>query len=225
MGHVRRGWLNSHFHFSFAEYHNPDNMQFGVLRVLNDDIVRPGTGFDPHGHNDMEIVSYVVDGELTHTDSMGSERTLTRGQAQYMSAGTGVIHGEHNRADTTLRFLQTWILPSKDNRTPYYGDYPFEWEHRLDRWLLMASGKEGAAPIQIHADVNIYSTYISPGNTLKLPLAAGRQAYLVLIEGTAKAGDQPLAARDAMEYIEEDIEIQASAEEAAHIYLIEMKKA
>lgn len=96
MGRGKHDWLDSHFHFSFADYYNPQNMQFGVLRVINDDLVKPNTGFDTHPHKNMEIISYVVDGELSHSDSMNNQHTLTRGQVQYMSAGTGVLHSEHN---------------------------------------------------------------------------------------------------------------------------------
>ena len=123
MGRGIHGWLDSHFHFSFAEYYNPQNIQFGVLRVVNDDMVQPGTGFDTHPHQNMEILSYVVQGELTHADNMGNEQTLTRGQVQYMSAGTGVLHSEYNMGKDLLRFLQIWILPDASGYQPNYGDY------------------------------------------------------------------------------------------------------
>jgi len=126
MGSSDLGWLKSKFHFSFAEYYNPSNVNFGVLRVINDDLVKPGTGFDTHPHRDMEIISYIVDGELTHGDSMGNKRTLSRGHVQYMSAGTGVFHSEHNFGEETLRFLQIWIYPDKNGYEPNYGDYKFE---------------------------------------------------------------------------------------------------
>jgi len=222
MGRGIHGWLDSHFHFSFADYFNPGNMGFGVLRVLNDDIVLPGAGFDPHPHRDMEIVSYVVSGELTHTDSMGNKRTLARGQAQYMSAGTGVVHGEHNLSGKPLRFLQIWIVPDRENHRPSYGDFGFEWEDRLDRWMPIASGKDSAAPIRIHADANLFAAEITDGQSLAFPVDAGRQAYLVLVEGAAKIGDRSLAARDAMEIVEEGIEIQATNH--AHVLVVEMKK-
>lgn len=106
MGSSNLGWLRSKFHFSFAEYYNPNNINFGVLRVINDDLVLSNTGFDTHPHRDMEIISYVVNGELTHGDSMGNKNTITRGHVQYMSAGTGVYHSEHNLGEDTLRFLQ-----------------------------------------------------------------------------------------------------------------------
>ena len=147
------GWLRSRFHFSFAEYRDPDNVSFGVLRVLNDDLVAPGRGFGTHPHNDFEILSYVVDGALTHADSMGNEHTLTRGEVQYMSAGKGVLHSEYNRGDTTLRFLQIWIFPDEKGHEPAYGDHRFPWEARRNQWLVIAAGPDGDAPVTVHQDV------------------------------------------------------------------------
>jgi redox-sensitive bicupin YhaK (pirin superfamily) len=221
MGRGEHGWLDSHFHFSFAEYYNPGNMQFGVLRVLNDDTMQAGEGFDTHPHKNMEIISYVVDGELTHADSMKNRHTLTRGQAQYMSAGTGVTHSEYNLGDKPLRCLQIWILPDKNAYTPSYGDHRFAWEDRVDRWLPIAAGNpESPAPIKIHADVNLYAAQIT--EELTFEARPGRQAYLVLIEGAAHIGGYALAKRDAMEITEQGITI--SAEDTAHVIVLEMAK-
>jgi redox-sensitive bicupin YhaK (pirin superfamily) len=226
MGRGIHEWLDSHFHFSFAEYYNPENIQFGALRVINDDLVQPDKGFDVHPHKDMEIISYVVDGELTHGDSMGNRQTLTRGQVQYMSAGTGVWHSEHNFGEGVLRFLQIWILADGNGYEPNYGDFRFAFEDRADRWLPIATWTENAeskAPIKIHADVNVYASTISPGGSLKFPVAKDRQAYMVLIEGAATVEDIALAKRDGLEIVEENIEIQAT--EQSHILIIEMAKA
>lgn len=133
------GWLMSRFHFSFAEYYSPDNINFEVLRVINDDLVKSNQGFETHPHRDMEIISYVVDGELTHGDSMGNKNTLGRGEVQYMSAGTGVYHSEHNMGEDTLRFLQIWIYPDKNGYKPNYGDYKFNWDERKNNWHHMVS--------------------------------------------------------------------------------------
>jgi redox-sensitive bicupin YhaK (pirin superfamily) len=223
MGRGKHGWLDSHFHFSFAEYYNPDNMQFGVLRVLNDDTVQAGEGFDTHPHKNMEIISYVVEGELTHADSMKNRRTLTQGQVQYMSAGTGVTHSEYNFGDTPLRFLQIWILPDKDAYTPAYGDCRFTWEDRLDNWLPIASGNpESPAPIKIHADINLYAAQITKGKEIAFEVRPGRQAYLVLIEGAAQIGEYALVERDAMEIIGQDITI--SAADTSHVIVLEMAR-
>jgi quercetin 2,3-dioxygenase len=222
MGSSNLGWLKSKFHFSFAEYFNPDNIQFGVLRVINDDLIAPNTGFDTHPHRDMEIISYVVNGELTHGDNMGNKNTITRGQVQYMSAGTGVLHSEHNLGEETARFLQIWIFPNKNRLKPNYGDYRFNWEERKNNWLHMVSGSNGDAPIKIHQDANLYSLELEKGKEISFPVKEGRQAYLVQIEGTSVINNIELSDRDGMEIIEENISIQAV--ETSHILIIEMKK-
>lgn len=222
MGKSDLGWLQSSFHFSFAEYWNPYNMGFGKLRVLNDDLVKPGTGFDTHPHQNMEIVSYVVSGEITHGDSMGNKRSLTRGNVQYMSAGTGVLHSEHNYGDEMLRLLQIWIYPDKAGYTPDYGDYEFDWNLRENKWLNIVSGKEGSAPIKINQDVNISVLALDKDMDIDFKVEKGRQAYLVQIEGTASINNVNLNERDALEIVEEDIKIVA--EEKSHFIILEMKK-
>ena len=225
MGRGRHGWLDSHFHFSFAEYYNPSNMQFGVLRVINDDMVQPSAGFDTHPHKDMEIISYVIQGELTHADSMGNKHTLTRGQVQYMSAGTGVTHSEHNLGRDLLRFLQIWILPDKKGVTPNYGDYRFDFADREDRWLPIAaslSNSHSRAPIKIHADINVYAAVASSGDPLEFPVLPGRQAYLVMIENQATINGTLMHTRDALEIVEESIQVEP--EGSAHMLIIEMAK-
>jgi redox-sensitive bicupin YhaK (pirin superfamily) len=229
MGRGIHSWLDSHFHFSFADYYNPENINFGALRVINDDLVKPGTGFDVHPHKNMEIISYVIDGELTHGDSMGNKQTLTRGQVQYMSAGTGVVHSEHNFGEDMLRFLQIWIFPDEDGYTPNYGDFRFDFADRVGRWLPIATwteNKYNPAPIKIHQDVNVFATLIPAGETAYYELEQDRQAYMVLIEGEAsvlelETGDQvQLHARDAAEILGESIEIAAGSD--AHILVIDM---
>ncbi|MCL1916364.1 MAG: pirin family protein [Desulfovibrionaceae bacterium] len=225
MGRGMHGWLDSHFHFSFADYHNPSNMQFGVLRVLNDDMVNPGTGFDTHSHANMEIISYVIDGELAHADSMGNRHTLTRGQVQYMSAGTGVSHSEHNLGGGMLRFLQIWILPDTKGVTPNYGDFRFAFADRENRWLSIATSignSQSSAPIKIHADINVYAAVAESGHTLEFPVLSGRQAYLVMIEDKAIINGIATYTRDALEIVEENILVEP--EGSAHMLVIEMAK-
>lgn len=222
MGTSDLGWLKSLFHFSFAEYYNPANMNFGVLRVINDDLVKPGTGFDTHPHRDMEIISYVVEGELTHGDSMGNKQTLTRGQVQYMSAGSGILHSEHNRGHETSRFLQIWIKPDQRNLTPQYGDYRFSWEDRVGKWLNIVSGQTGTAPVKINQDANLFVTALQAGEKVSFSQEKDRQTYFVLIEGEAKFGEHSLSARDALEAIGETVEIEALTD--AHVIAIEMKR-
>ncbi|WP_315114115.1 pirin family protein [Clostridium intestinale] len=222
MGRSNLGWLQSIFHFSFAEYYNPKNMNFGSLRVLNDDLVKTNTGFPTHPHKDMEIVSYVVKGALTHGDSMGNENTLTRGQVQYMSAGTGVYHSEYNLGDDTLRFLQVWILPDNTGYKPNYGDYRFTWEERKNKWLHMVSSKSGNAPIKINQDFNIYSIELDKNEEIDFPVNKGRQAYILQVEGSSSINELLLNERDAAEVVEENIYIKAK--NTSHILVLEMKK-
>ncbi|MDR1572857.1 MAG: pirin family protein [Clostridiales Family XIII bacterium] len=226
MGRSLHEWLDSRHHFSFAEYYNPDNMQFGDLRVLNDDWVKPGKGFDAHPHKNMEILSYVVRGELTHGDSMGNRSNLTRGQVQYMSAGTGVIHSEYNsHEDEPLRFLQIWIFPDRNGYEPNYGEYRFGLEERMNRWLPIAAGVnnvDNGAPIRIHADIYAFAAIVSQGKELEFIVSPNRQAYMVLIEGAADADSIRMSACDALEITEQTVCIRAA--EDAHILLIEMAK-
>lgn len=223
MGKSDLGWLHSLFHFSFAEYYNPDNLHFGALRVVNDDLVEPGSGFDTHPHKDMEIISYVVDGTLTHRDSMGNQRELTRGQVQYMSAGTGVFHSEFNLTDRPARFLQIWIFPDKDGHQPNYGDFRFAWEERENKWLHIVSGKEGAAPIKIHQDADVHVLSLEAGREAQYPLQSGRRAYLIQIEGTGLVNGKALAPRDAAEITDEGL-ITLQATELSHYILLDLQE-
>ena len=224
MGKSEQGWLHSTFHFSFAEYYNPDNLQFGALRVVNDDVFDPNSGFDTHPHRDMEIVSYVVEGVLTHQDSMGNQRELVRGQVQYMSAGTGVTHSEYNLTAAPLRFLQIWILPDRIGHAPNYGDFQFPWEERVGKWLRIASGNDCSAPVRLHQDMDISVLSLSAGQELSYRLAQGRQAYLIQIEGSGTLNGFPLSARDAAEITGESA-IVLQAENDAHYILFDMKAA
>jgi len=228
MGHSDHGWLKSCFHFSFADYYNPANMNFGTLRVINDDIIAPNTGFDMHPHQNMEIISYVINGELTHQDSMGNKNTISRGMVQYMSAGTGVMHSEYNLSANPGRFLQIWILPKKNGLHPAYGDYTFEWDLRCNNWLHMVSPYEGNAPVQIHQDANIYSLSLDSSRDIYFKMDKNRQGYFVQIEGSSTVTGTDgldsflLKERDALEVIEESITIHSQTD--SHILFIEMAK-
>ena len=225
MGKSDLEWLNSSFHFSFSEYYNPSNINFGNLRVLNDDLIQPKTGFPMHPHNDMEIITYVINGKLTHKDSMGNIGEVSRGEVQYMSAGTGVHHSEYNLDDELLRLLQIWILPAKKEYKPNYGQFNFNWSDRENKWLHLASSfeKSPQVPIKIHQDINMYALYLDKGNEESLNIDTGRQAYLVQIEGNSTINEIPLNEKDALEIIEENIRIKAK--ENSHFLVIEMKKA
>ncbi len=222
MGRSDLGWLQSVFHFSFANYYNPKNMNFGPLRVINDDLIEAGKGFALHSHKDMEIISYVVDGELNHGDSMGNENTIKRGHVQYMSAGTGVSHTEYNYGEDTSRFLQIWIIPEEEGLSPNYGDHRFDWNDRKNKWLQIVSSTKGNAEIKINQDANIYVIELDEEKEIDFKVGKGRQAYLVQIEGSSDINGLILNDRDALEIVEEDITIKSK--DLSHILVIEMKK-
>lgn len=223
MGKADHGWLKSLFHFSFADYYRPDNIQFGVLRVLNDDIIEAGTGFELHPHRDMEIISYVIDGSLTHGDSMGNQSTLSAGDFQYMSAGTGVMHSEHNRGLGPGRFLQIWILPDQRGHVPQYGDLKNVSALAEQKWHHAVSSFEGDGDIKIHQDVNILVGRFKGTQKLRIEVKQGRQAYLVQIKGSSSIDDIQLMARDALEISNETLDLSLISD--SHFMLIEMKKA
>eukprot|EP00190_Bangiopsis_sp_CCMP1999_P001237 CAMPEP_0198727748 /NCGR_PEP_ID=MMETSP1475-20131203/4992_1 /TAXON_ID= ORGANISM="Unidentified sp., Strain CCMP1999" /NCGR_SAMPLE_ID=MMETSP1475 /ASSEMBLY_ACC=CAM_ASM_001111 /LENGTH=269 /DNA_ID=CAMNT_0044489871 /DNA_START=81 /DNA_END=890 /DNA_ORIENTATION=- len=180
-------WLKSRFHFNFAE-HVSGKSNFGCLRVMNDDLVQPSRGFGTHPHSNMEIVTYVVKGELSHRDSMGTVESLGRGSIQYMSAGTGVMHSEFNDSPTDpLRFIQMWIVPSKRGLKPNYGSSRSSDPcSRRDKWdhLVAPVGGQTKAKAQVNQDVNMYVTELSQDAKIALPLKPSRQAYILSVEGT-----------------------------------------
>ena len=224
MGTSNLGWLESRFHFSFAEYRNQNNMNFGVLRVLNDDIVHTKSGFDTHPHSNMEIISYVVNGEITHKDSMGNSETLKRGEVQYLSAGDGIYHSEHNVHKTEdLRLLQIWIVPPKAGLPRLYGSKRFEEIDRKNRLLNIVSSQNGTADIKIYQDINIYVSEVETNKTLDFKIEKNRQVYFVQIEGSSSVNEITLNDGDAMEILDVE-EIKIKALENSHFLFIEMAK-
>lgn len=224
MGTSNLGWLESRFHFSFADYRNPNNMSFGVLRVLNDDIIHANSGFDTHPHSNMEIISYVVNGEITHKDSMGNSETLKRGDVQYLSAGDGIYHSEHNKHKTDdLRLLQIWILPPKSGLPRLYGSKRFENIDRKNKLLNIVSGQKGTSDIKIYQDVNIYVSELDVGKTMNFDIKEDKQIYFVQIEGSSSVNGITLNNGDAMEIIDID-KLDIKALENSHFLFIEMKK-
>ncbi|MBU0925619.1 pirin family protein [bacterium] len=224
MGTSNLGWLESRFHFSFADYRNPNNINFGVLRVLNDDIIHANSGFDTHPHSNMEIISYIVNGEITHKDSMGNSETLKRGEVQYLSAGDGIYHSEHNLHKTLdLRLLQIWIVPPKQGLQRLYGSKRFKEIDRKNKLLNIVSGQEGNADIKIYQDINIYVSQLEANKTLDFNIKKDRQVYFVQIEGSSQIKDIILNNGDALEIVDlEKLEIKAL--ENSHFLFIEMKK-
>ncbi len=198
-GLADHGWLKSRHSFSFAEYHDPEHMGFGPLRVINEDRVAPGRGFGTHGHRDMEIISYVLEGSLAHKDSMGNGSSLRYGDVQRMSAGTGVMHSEYNpSADEAAHFLQIWIMPEAGGIKPGYEEKHFDADSKRGRLRLIASrdGREGS--VLIHQDASLYASILDGGQSLTHALAPGRLAYVHLIRGALKVNGVELAGGDAL---------------------------
>ena len=197
-GHADHGWLRSFHSFSFAGYHDPAHMGFGNLRVINVDRIAPGTGFGTHGHRDMEIVSYVLEGALAHRDSLGTGASITPGEVQRMSAGTGVLHSEFNHAaDRETHFLQIWILPSRAGIAPGYEQKRFDEASKRGRLCLVAApdGRDGA--LTLNADASIRVGLFDGDESAELALAPGRLGYVYVARGALEVGGHRLAAGDA----------------------------
>lgn len=194
-GYADHGWLRSFHTFSFANYYDPNYMGFRSLRVINEDRVEGGQGFGAHSHRDMEIISYVLEGELAHQDSLGNGEVLRPGEVQRMSAGTGVMHSEFNNTKDKLHFLQIWIEPEQRGIQPSYEQKAFPISERQENWRLVASrdGREGS--VGINQDVNLYIGLFNDGQSATTP--ATRYAWLHVVRGTAEVNGQKLEAGDA----------------------------
>ena len=191
-------WLKSRFHFSFAEYNNPKNSNFGVLRVMNDDLVQPKRGFGTHGHRDAEICTYVIEGDLTHEDSMGTAETIPNGAIQFMTAGSGVRHSEFNNSPSPLRFIQMWLTPRQRGLPPNYGSSAGDVEKRQNKWHHMVSDVQNEAvttDVNINTDANMYATELDNETEVVLEIETGRQAYMLCIDGTTliSSEDHPIS--------------------------------
>jgi redox-sensitive bicupin YhaK (pirin superfamily) len=196
-GHAEHGWLDSRHTFSFADYFDPDHMGFGPLRVINEDRVQPGQGFGTHSHRDMEIISYVLEGELAHKDSMGNGSVIRPGDVQRMSAGTGVTHSEFNHSKSELvHFLQIWIQPERAGARPSYEEKRFDDADKRGRLKLVASrdGRDGS--VVIHQDVSLYAAVLGDGDEVEHELAAGRRAWLQVTRGSVELNGTALQAGD-----------------------------
>ena len=196
-GRAAFGWLDSRHTFSFGDYYDPKHMGFGPLRVINDDRVQPGAGFGTHGHRDMEILSYVLEGALEHKDSLGTGSVIRPGDVQRMSAGTGIQHSEFNpdRAHP-VRFLQIWIEPERQGLTPSYEEKHFAEGERRNQLRLVASRSARDGSLAIHQDADVYAALLDDGKTLSHALRAGRQAWLQVARGEVELNGQKLAEGD-----------------------------
>ena len=196
-GKVNMGWLDSKHTFSFGHYFDPDHMGFGNLRVINEDRVQPGKGFGTHGHQDMEIISYVIDGALEHRDSMQNGSVIRPGDVQRMTAGTGVQHSEFNHSgDDLVHFLQIWILPERPGLEPGYEEKRFEREEKLDQLRLVGSRDGRNGSVTIHQDVDLYAGLLSEGTELTHVFATGRSGWLQVVRGDVTLDGQALTAGD-----------------------------
>jgi redox-sensitive bicupin YhaK (pirin superfamily) len=193
------GWLKTSHSFSFADYFDPQNVQWGALRVFNDDTVMPGQGFGAHPHRDMEIVTYVLRGELEHRDSMEHHGVVAAGGIQYMSAGTGVVHSEFNHsAERDVHFVQMWVLPRSAGEPPAYGQQAFDEKLRRDRWLVVASGEAGIeAPVALRQDATLRVARLEHG-ALHRTLDPARHAFLFVADGEVVANGERLGTGDAV---------------------------
>jgi len=194
-GTANLGWLDSRHTFSFGHYYDPDHMGFGALRVINEDRVRPGAGFDTHGHQDMEIISYVLEGALEHKDSIGTGSVIRPGDVQVMSAGTGIRHSEFNHSkNAPVHFLQIWVLPDRKGLPPRYDQKSFPNSEKRDRLRLVGSpdGRDGS--IVIHQDAEIYDALLSRGHAVTHALKAGRKGWIQVIAGAVEVNGKAASA-------------------------------
>lgn len=198
-GHADHGWLDSYHSFSFADYFDPEHVQFGPLRVINEDRVAPGAGFGTHGHRDMEILSYVLDGELAHKDSTGTTSTIRPGDVQRMSAGRGVMHSEFNGSrDQPVHFLQVWIVPDVQGIPPEYEEKRFDAAEKRGRLRLVASPDRADGSVLIHQDVRVYASLLDGAEQARLDVANGRRLYVHVARGQVTANEVTLGAGDAL---------------------------
>ena len=223
-GYADHGWLRSYHSFSFADYYDPAHMGFGNLRVINEDRIAPGTGFGTHGHRDMEIVSYVLEGALAHQDSMGNGATITPGEVQRMSAGTGVRHSEYNHAaERETHFLQIWILPSRSGIAPGYEQKRFDDADKRGRLRLVAApdGRDGA--VTIHADAAIHAGLFDGNEAATLALAPGRLGYVHVARGEVEVNGLRLGAGDAA-LLRDEAQVALARGRGAEVLVFDLAK-
>lgn len=197
-GHANHGWLDSYHSFSFSRYHDPEHMGYSVLRVINEDVVAAAQGFGMHSHRDMEIVTYMLQGEIRHEDSMGNGSVIRAGDVQRMTAGTGVTHSEFNASATEqAHLLQIWLLPERDNIEPGYEEKHFEPEEKQGRWRLIASRDAREGSLLIHQDVSLYAAVVDKDDSLDYDMQPDRSLYIHLARGSVNLNGQVLYAGDA----------------------------
>lgn len=224
--HKDAGWLQANWHFAFADYHDPENVQFGPLRVFNDDVVQPGTGFGLHPHKDMEIITYVISGQLEHQDHLGNRGLVHAGEVQVMSAGKGIFHGERNPSKTDpVRLLQIWIMPRKQGGQPRWEQKQFTPDERAGRLLPVVSPND--APVNgtltIDQDARVYVTSLKPGESVEHETKSGQLTYLFVISGTVEAEESAitLAGGDQLR-LADPMDLKLTATEDAELILMDL---
>lgn len=221
-GAADHGWLRARHTFSFADYYNPERVDFGTLRVINEDRIAPGKGFDTHPHRDMEIITYVIDGAIKHKDSMGNGAVITPGEVQRMTAGTGVRHSEFNHSrDNELHLLQIWIYPEKKALAPGYEQTRFTRDEKLNRLCLVGSrdGRDGS--VTIHQDVNLYASVLEQGQEVALDVGSDRKVFVQVIRGDVRVNGQSLSAGDGVRVVGES-SLQLAADREAEFLVFDM---
>lgn len=219
LGRFRNDWLNARHHFSFAGYKEPSRMGIGALRVWNDDEIAPGKGFDPHPHQDMEIITYVREGAIIHRDSLGNSGRTEAGDVQVMHAGTGITHGEWNEEPGLTRIFQIWLMPNKRGAEPGWGTRTFP-NVAANHLTLIASGSPGEDALPMHADARVFAGRIAAGSTVRQAIAPGRVAYLVPAVGVVTVNGVVVATRDGAAIADEK-ELLISAEQDSEVVLVE----
>jgi quercetin 2,3-dioxygenase len=217
------GWLDSRHTFSFGHYYDPKHMGFGPLRVINEDRVRPGAGFETHGHRDMEIISYVLEGALEHKDSIGTGSVIRPGDIQVMSAGTGIRHSEFNHSQTEpVHFLQIWVMPDREGLRPRYDQKTFPQPEKRGRLRLVGSpdGRDGS--ILIHQDVNVYDALLGVGDTIKQPLKKDRKGWVQVVRGSLNVNGRNAQAGDGVALEDEADLTITSREDGSEILLFDL---
>jgi redox-sensitive bicupin YhaK (pirin superfamily) len=220
-GYADHGWLKSRHSFSFAEYYDPQHMAWGNLRVINEDRIAPGTGFGTHGHRDMEIISYVLSGELAHKDTMGNTTAIPPGDVQRMSAGRGVQHSEFNHAPTETHFFQIWIEPGAKSIAPGYEQKCFSAEEKRGQLRLVASPDGAQGAVTIHADASLYAGLFDGAESATLKLSAQRKCYAHLVRGELRVNGVALTAGDAA-LIEGETQLTLDGGKDAEVLVFEL---
>ncbi|WP_454254780.1 pirin family protein [Pseudomonas sp. Marseille-Q8238] len=222
LGHEDHGWLNARHHFSFANYRDPQRDHWGQLRVWNDDEIAANSGFPPHPHRDMEIITYIREGAISHRDNLGNQGRTEAGDVQVMSAGTGIAHSEYNQEDVTCRLFQIWIIPDQDGQAPSWGTKPFPKGERAGQFVVLASGHEADSDaLRIRADARLVAATLQAGQTAEYPLGRLRKAYLVAAKGAIEVNGVPAAERDGVAIAEEEL-VRVTALQDSEVILVDV---